>query len=54
LEDLKATYSAWGANVDREKSGHSIISTSLENVEFPETVVSVVNYLQEKRALDFD
>jgi hypothetical protein len=40
--------------VDHDKSGHSVISTSLEDVEFPERVVSVVNYLQEKRALDFD
>jgi hypothetical protein len=32
----------------------SVISTSLADVEFPEKVVSVVNYLQEKRVLEFD
>jgi hypothetical protein len=26
----------------------------MEDVKFPERVVSIVNYLQEKRALDFD
>jgi hypothetical protein len=45
---------AWGANVDHEKLGHSIISTSLANVEFPKRVVLIVNYLHEKRALGFD
>jgi hypothetical protein len=36
-----------------DKSGHLTISTSLENAEFPERVVSVSKYLHEKRVLDF-
>jgi hypothetical protein len=40
--------------VDHEIFFRSVISTSLANVAFPEMVVSVVNYLQEKRVLEFD
>jgi hypothetical protein len=40
--------------VDCDRSGHSVISTSLENAGLPERVVLVVDYLQEKRVLDFD
>jgi hypothetical protein len=40
--------------VDHDKLGHSVISTSLADVAFPEMVVLVVNYLQEKRVLEFD
>jgi hypothetical protein len=40
--------------VDRDNLGHSVILTSMENVAFPKTIVSVVNYLQEKRVLEFE
>ena len=40
--------------MDHEKSVHSVMSTCMTNVGFPERVVSIVDYLQEKRALDFD
>jgi hypothetical protein len=40
--------------VDCDKLGHSVISTSLADVALPETIVLVVNYLQEKMVLEFD
>jgi hypothetical protein len=41
LEYLRETWLAWGANTDHDKLGYSVISTSLEDVEFPKMVVSV-------------
>jgi len=40
--------------VDLDKLRHLVISTSLADVAFPEMVVSIVNYLQENRVLEFD
>jgi hypothetical protein len=39
--------------VDHDKLGRLKVSTSLENAELPEKVVSVVAYSHEKRGLDF-
>jgi hypothetical protein len=39
--------------VNRDKSGHSVISKSMADVELLEMVVSVVNYLHEKEGPRF-
>jgi hypothetical protein len=39
--------------VDRDRLGHLIILTGMENVKFPEMVSSVVEYVQEDRGLGF-
>jgi len=54
LEYLKENWSKWQANADRDRLYHLTISTSLENVGFPERVVLVAEYLHEKRDLYFD
>jgi hypothetical protein len=44
---------AWEVNVDHDKSGHLKVSTSMENAELPEKVVSIIMDLREKRDLEF-